>query len=259
MSHIIELSGTSGIFTYKLDRWYRLEGEWEVALAQIVLPTSLQVEIEYRPTATSNPEYVYDDGEYMSIRKQILPISSEREHSRIINELGVYLVKLFTKQVINYKYNTAMEKMFIFLTNDLQEILNVVKSNIENIQQSYLMVLDRIASIRSMYKSEYIKINDGTLFKTKPGFEPYYNNIKLVQNNGRLLVSPVSVHIDLINPDFCLRSIAATQHDFGKLQYYRVTKTFFDSIRVEIKEPIKRPIQFQNESVYMRIQLKKIK
>ena len=49
MSHFIELKGTSGLFSCTLDKIYRLEGEWEVALLQIEIAKKWEIDIEHRP------------------------------------------------------------------------------------------------------------------------------------------------------------------------------------------------------------------
>jgi hypothetical protein len=261
MIHYIELNGTSGLFTCYLDKSYILEGEWQVALIQIDISKEWKIDIEHRPKILNNPDYVKDH-DMQTLEKMIFKITNEpngHDHEINKNKLAVFLLNLINVELIKYKYNSAMEYLVKYIETELVNIIDSLNINRDNNKVTFNPIIKQLREIKILYASKYKTSQDGISQKALDGCDMYYNNNKIAENTRRFLVNPIIVKIDIINPDTCLRSITATQHDYNNLQFHKVTKNYFDSIRVEIQEPIKRTLQIENSPIYLRLQLKKIK
>jgi hypothetical protein len=253
MSHFIELKGTSGLFSCTLDKIYRLEGEWEVALLQIEIAKKWEIDIEHRPKIQHNPEYVQDDDfkKYKEIVQKIISEPTGRNLEENKSKLAKFLVNMVQVDLLKYKYNSAMEFLLTYIEADLTKVIANLTTNRDNNNATFNPIIQQIQKVKILYESKYKTTQDGTSQKALEGCDMYYNNNKIDENTKRFLANPLLVNIDIINPDTCLRSITSTKHDYNNLQFHKVTKNFFDSIRVEIQEPIKRTLQTENNPQFI--------
>jgi hypothetical protein len=257
MNHYIEMNGSSGLFTCNLDKVYKLEGNWQVSLVQIDIPKEWIIDIEHRPK--DKPEYKQQDdkNQYHEIKRKILQTTGrdhEKNKTELVNFLGSIKMKLPT-----FNLNSEMENIINFISSDMITMLEALTENRENNFATFTPIIQELQEIKQKYKSTFISVKDGSTFEAMSGHDMYYNNIKIADGSKRILATPLLVNIDLINSDTCLRSITSTQHDYNNLQFHSVTKNYFDSVRVEIQEPIKRTLRIENSPVYLRLQLRKVK
>jgi hypothetical protein len=260
MSHYIDMTGSSGMFTCTLDRWYRLDGEWEVALVQVDIKKEWFINIEYRPKITNKPEYQQADIlDAFDIGMQKIYNESDDHTIAEYQEALIDYVEKVADSLESYKYNIQMENVIKYITTKLELYMASLTVNKDNVIASFQQRVTYMYTVLADNMIIYETIKDGKALVAKPNRDIYYNNIKISQNRKGFLALPLLIKIDLINPDNELRSITTTQHDYSNLQYHKVTKNFFDSIRVEIQEPIKRTMRMENNPVYLRIHLRKVK
>ena len=118
MSHYIELNGTSGLFTCKLDKVYRLEGEWQVALIQIELAKEWKIDIEHRPKLQSNPEY-YKTADTQKINEMIdIKESNEEKQQKLMHHVS----NMINVELLKYRYNSEMEYIVNYIEAEMTKI-----------------------------------------------------------------------------------------------------------------------------------------